>query len=483
MLLWSENAFWGTAGFQHAWSASAYPPEPEHQAAFERSVKEGLREMIRIHRNHPSIIAWSMCNEVFFTADSTMPKVRELLKQTVALTHELDPTRPAAIGGCQRGDIDKLGDLAGYNGDGARLFMNPGIASVVSEYGSTMADRPGEYAPGWGDLQQERFPWRSGEAIWCAFDHGSIAGRKFGGMGMIDYFRLPKRQWYWYRNAYRNIAPPEWPADGVPAGLKLTADQASSATAESPQDALLVVTVIDAAGKPVSNCPPVTLTLESGPGEFPTGPSISFAPDSDIAIRDGQAAIGFRSHESGTSRILASSPGLSSATVELSWSRGPVFVPGLTSAVKPRPYLRHTAAGGSDVSRFGGNTPTRSSSEAAAHSARLANDGDSATFWQAAAGDAMPWLRIDLERIVNIGKSRLTFPAAGDWRYRVEVSEDGERNWMPLKENARPAPGESVCEDVAPVPVRGRFLRVTMLGSPVGRQPAVAEIEAFGSIH
>ena len=39
--------------------------------------------MIRIHRNHPSIIVWSMDNEVFFTENSTLPKVRELLKETV----------------------------------------------------------------------------------------------------------------------------------------------------------------------------------------------------------------------------------------------------------------------------------------------------------------------------------------------------------------------------------------------------------------
>jgi hypothetical protein len=60
-----------------------------------------------------------------------------------------------------------------------------------------------------------RMPWRSGEAVWCAFDHGSIAGRQFGAMGMVDYFRLPKRQWYWYRNEYLKIPPPEWPKAGL----------------------------------------------------------------------------------------------------------------------------------------------------------------------------------------------------------------------------------------------------------------------------
>lgn len=82
-----------------------------------------LREMIRIHRNHPSIVAWSMCNEAFFSAPEAMTGVRRLLKRMVDLAHQLDATRPAAVGGAQRPladeRIDRIGDLAGYNGDGA----------------------------------------------------------------------------------------------------------------------------------------------------------------------------------------------------------------------------------------------------------------------------------------------------------------------------------------------------------------------------
>ena len=128
-----------------------------------------------------------MDNEAFFTASETMPDVRRLLSEMVALTHQLDPTRPAAIDGAQRGDIDKLGDIAGYNGDGASLFADPGIPNFVAEYGTTMTNRPGKYEPGWDDLVNTRgadktkegswrLPWRSGEVIWAGFDHGSIAG-------------------------------------------------------------------------------------------------------------------------------------------------------------------------------------------------------------------------------------------------------------------------------------------------------------------
>ena len=210
--------------------SSAYPPSPEDQPGFEQSVRDSLRDEIRIHRNHPSIIVWSMCNEVFFTDQSTLPRVRNFLKELVAYSHQIDPTRPVAIGGCQRGGLDKLGDIAGYNGDGARLFIDPGMPSGRYRVRLNLSERPGKYAPGWGDLPngagQEknqlypwRYPWRSGD-FWCAFDHGSIAGHRFGAMGMIDYFRLPKRMWYWYRNEYLHIPPrvARFPARRPPCG-------------------------------------------------------------------------------------------------------------------------------------------------------------------------------------------------------------------------------------------------------------------------
>lgn len=95
MLFWSENCFWGTGGFKGDgyWNASAYPTNAADDAGFEASVKVSLRDMIRINRNHPSIIVWSMCNEPFFSAPEVMPKVREFLKGLVAYSHELDSTR------------------------------------------------------------------------------------------------------------------------------------------------------------------------------------------------------------------------------------------------------------------------------------------------------------------------------------------------------------------------------------------------------
>lgn len=67
VLFWSEAPFWATAGEKKDgyWTASAYPVRQEDCKEFEENVLQQLEEMIRIHRNHPSIIAWSMCNEPF----------------------------------------------------------------------------------------------------------------------------------------------------------------------------------------------------------------------------------------------------------------------------------------------------------------------------------------------------------------------------------------------------------------------------------
>ena len=494
ILFWSENCFWGTTGFRSPWSASAYPTDPADEAGFEASVKASLRDMIRINRNHPSIIVWSMDNEVYFSSGSVMPKVRNFLKELVAYTHELDPTRPAGIGGAQRGGIDKLGDIAGQNGDGARLFVNPGIPSVVTEYGSTMTDRPGKYDPGWGDLPSTpgaqrgvegswRLPWRSGEVIWCAFDHGSLAGRRFGAMGMVDYFRLPKRQWYWYRNDYLHIPPPAWPSNGIPAALKLTADKTTLNSVDGTDDAQLIVTVVDKNGTPINNCPPATLAIESGPGEFPTGPSITFAPDSDITIRDGEAAMEFRSYFAGKTVIRATSPGLKDATIAITSSGGPKFIAGKTPSVKPRPYVRFTStATGAPLLTLGLNNPTRASSEAPGHSGRSANDGNPDTFWQAAAGDTNAWLQIDLERFATVSSVKLTFPADDNWHYRVEISDDGNSNWKLISDQTRTAGTAKDQTLSAATGARGRFLRVTFVGTPDARPAALAEAEALGNL-
>jgi len=492
MLFLSEAPFWGTAGFKHAWGAPAYPSEVADRAGFDASIKQQLTEMIRINRNHPSIVVWGMDNEVFFTTKETLPEVRRLLKEMVALSHQLDPTRPAAIDGAQRGEIDKLGDVVGYNGDGASLFPNPGIPNFVAEYGVTMADRPGDYAPGWDDLPNTpgadkaregswRLPWRSGEAIWAGFDHGSIAGKRFGGMGMIDYFRLPKRQYYWYRNAYAHVAPPVWPVVGTPAALSITTSAPTIARGDGTDDVQVIVSVVDAQGRRLSNSPPVRLVIEAGPGELPTGRAIDFTPNGDIAIRDGQAAIAMRSWQAGVTRLRATSPGLKEAVTTVRTLAGPAFVTGNTPLAADRPYVAFVAPlrERSGDQLFGQNNPTFATTSAPAHSSQLVNDGNPATYWAPAAGDTVMALTIDLERVVEVHRLTLTFPQAAAYGLVAEV-RDREGKWQKLVEQIEGQDARQV-RTLETEAVAGRLVRVT-LRVPAGSIAGLSELLVTGAL-
>ena len=355
LLFMSENNFWGGFGGAGGWPYNgAYPTTSADFAAFDANVLASLTDMIRINRNHPSIVVWSMGNENFFNGGPA-DRVIALLRSSVALTHQLDPPptgRPAAIGGAQAriGSTEPgtLGDIAAYNGDGVG-YDNPGIPNMVSEYGADVSTiRPGNYDPGWNNLtvmngMAAKPAWRSGISRWCMFDYGSHMGNQYINSGIVDYFRIPKRSYYWYRNSYANVPPPTWPTSGTAAGLKLTSSTATLSAVDGTQDAWLLVTVVDSTGKPISNNVPVTLTIKSGPGEFPTGPSITFTPPgggsaSDIGIRDGQAAIEFRTYYSGASVIEATSPGLASSSVTITSQGSPVWVEGTSPKVAPRPY-------------------------------------------------------------------------------------------------------------------------------------------------
>ena len=231
-------------------------------------------------------------------------------RKLAAKSHQLDPTRPAAAGGAQRGDFDILGDLAGYNGDGASLYQNPGFPNFVSEYGSVVSDRPGKAEPRYRDGVEESFPWRSGKALWCGFHHGSIFG-DMGHMGMIDYYRLPLATWYWYRAHLRGIPMPEPKVPGVPDRLVLTSDR-KEFRADGEEDAWIHVELVDETGKCLANTVEVHLEVVEGDGIFPTGKQMELTPKQGSFL-DGEGAIEFRSWYGGTNVIRASAEGVKEA--------------------------------------------------------------------------------------------------------------------------------------------------------------------------
>lgn len=480
-LLWPENCFWGKGGFgpEGYWNASAYPVNAEDFEPFAESCKQSLTELIRTHRNHPSIIAWSMTNEAFFTYH--LDRAKGLISELVALSHELDPTRPAAIGGAQRGDIDKLGDIAGYNGDGARLFIDPGVPNMVSEYGAISKPHD-KFEPFFGELQSEEYPWRSGQAIWAGFDYGSIAGRQ-GLKGIVDHFRVPKQSWHWYRKAYRGIEPPALPNANPPAALQLSSDRLEIRGTDAIEDAQIVVTIVDAAGERVSASPPVTLTIESGPGEFPTGSSITFDASTDIKIAEGQAGIALRSYFGGETLIRATSPGLRDATITITTTGEPRFTAGVTPPVPSRPYtpppVSHAAlAAMRNAVDVALNRPSRASSEAELHPARFANDGSS-NHWLAQSNSVGEWWQVDLEGFYEVSTVKLAFATEGNYRFVIDRSTEGVE-WTRAIDRRETINSASKREDVFPPGTIARHVRLTFHAIPAGQRANLADLKLFG---
>jgi len=447
MIFFSENVFWGMgggSGDMNSWgtpSSSCYPPNLADQPYFNQSVLSQLKDEIRVHRNRASIAAWSMCNEAFFTDASTMTGMKNLLNTATDSAKVWDPSRAVAIGGAQRGGVDQLGKgaIAFYNGDGASLYTNPGVPNMVSEYGVAFTARPGTFIPGWGDLSNGyvRPAWRSGQVIWCGFDHGTVGGEGLAITGIVDYFRLPKRYYYWYREAYAkgdpNPVEPVWPTAGTPAKLKLLSSSNVITSTDGTDDVQLIATVFDANGNHISNNVPVKLSIVSGPGAFPTGTSIDFAAPStadasDIAIRDGQCAIEFRSYYAGTTVIKATSPGLAADSIVITTQGIPVYQEGVTPKTEEHPYHRYQYKAPDPIVSdllLVKNRPVQVSSTLAGTNKANVNDDSFTTIWQPAVGDTAKWCILSTEAVYCINRIQIEFPTADAYRYTIEVSGDG----------------------------------------------------------
>ena len=155
-------------------------------------------------RNHPSIILWSIGNEI---GEQGSAAGRLISAELTRIAHEEDPTRPttAACNNQQAGfnGFQKTVDVFGYNYKpnqyGRVHDANPGLAVFGSETASCISSR-GEYffpvspnkgdgkanfqmssydlyAPGWATTPdsefrgQDEFPYTCGEFVWTGFDY------------------------------------------------------------------------------------------------------------------------------------------------------------------------------------------------------------------------------------------------------------------------------------------------------------------------
>jgi beta-galactosidase len=201
--------------------------EPSTDEALRENARQQLRELIAQDFNHPSVITWSIGNEIdfgnsipAFVGNKTggVPDPMPLLKELNQLAHELDPDRPTTLATCCEGRLSApnstvpitaaVTDLSGAN----RYFgwyydqpsalgphldalhhTRPAQPMAVTEYGAGGAvslhsdnalggaesrNRPQaeEYESyiheqNWATLRSNSYLW--GTFLWNSFDFGS----------------------------------------------------------------------------------------------------------------------------------------------------------------------------------------------------------------------------------------------------------------------------------------------------------------------
>jgi beta-galactosidase len=157
--------------FTDCWDTGKNPQD--YHVYFPRYWQQDLTTMIQRDRNHPSVVIWSIGNEI---VEDSLYATRGA--QLTALVHSLDPTRPVTLGGgstagpgdpsWQWTDVgDGHYDANGY-GYAPINAAHPGAAITQSEsFGATF----------WDDDQWARAnPWAVGNWIWAAWDYLGESG-------------------------------------------------------------------------------------------------------------------------------------------------------------------------------------------------------------------------------------------------------------------------------------------------------------------
>jgi beta-galactosidase len=176
----------------------------DYHLLFDDWHEKDFRSQIRRDRNHPSVVLWSIGNEI---DEQRRPEGLQIGQGLVNIAHQEDPTRPAtaACNYVEAGynGFQKVVDVFGYNykpGEYGRFRdKNAGIftfgsetASCISsrgEYFFPVADDKGKgmqdfqmssydlYAPPWATTPdtefkgQDAFPFVAGEFVWTGFDY------------------------------------------------------------------------------------------------------------------------------------------------------------------------------------------------------------------------------------------------------------------------------------------------------------------------
>jgi hypothetical protein len=141
------------------------------------------------------------------------------------------------------------------------------------------------------------------------------------------------------------------------------------------------------------------------------------------------------------------------------------------------------------------NAQSRFSSQQPGRDAAYAVDNSSGTWWEPSPADARPMLtldlgpatRFDVVQLFTIDSVRLLFtggrrasalPSAEAYRYRIDVSTDGDAFTTVLDRSANTVARNTIFEELPPT--RCRFVRLTIVDWPRATPLGVVEFTVFG---
>lgn len=239
-------------GDREHYKENADHPKDESLADF---ADRHMQNFVVRDRNHPSVVMWSVGNEIPPIELNQEDNARGKLKMMVDLMKKYDPTRPVTfvtfIAKSTANKHYELYDVHAWNYGGKYILAHnaePTKASFCAESASAISTR-GYYevppvrkktysntntmqmcsydlqAVGWGDIPDwefhrlELFPYASGEFVWTGFDYigeptpynSSLLNKKRGGLpksalsrssyfGIVDLCGFPKDRFFLYRS-------------------------------------------------------------------------------------------------------------------------------------------------------------------------------------------------------------------------------------------------------------------------------------------
>jgi beta-galactosidase len=199
---------------------------------FRQWADTDTKDFVARDRNHPSVVIWSIGNEVAQASDKTV------VQQLMTAIHAKDQTRPitqAYAAWVNVNDITGLEDLVGINYAPDRYdsvhTAHPTWKMIASESSSALRSRGiynnnntqcssyDDFAAGWGHTAEASWKnvntraWIAGEFVWTGFDYiGEPTPyewpAKSSYFGIIDTANFPKDVFYFYQSKWNAGGPP-----------------------------------------------------------------------------------------------------------------------------------------------------------------------------------------------------------------------------------------------------------------------------------